>query len=91
GYYREGAFGIRIENIVVVQKAEPLTGGDDREKLCFETLSYAPINRRLIDVDMLSRVERDWLNAYHAECRARLGSLVDGEVATWLAAATEPL
>ena len=91
GYYREGAFGIRIENIVVVQKAEPLTGGDDREKLCFEILSYAPIDRRPIDVEMLSRVERDWLNAYHAECRARLESLVDGEVAAWLAAATEPL
>ncbi|MEM9911233.1 MAG: aminopeptidase P family protein [Pseudomonadota bacterium] len=91
GYYREGAFGIRIENIVVVQKAEPLPGGDKRDKLCFETLSYAPIDRRLIDVDMLARVERDWLNAYHAECRARVASMVEGDVATWLEAATAPL
>ena len=91
GYYREGAFGIRIENILVVQEAERLPGGDDRAKLCFETLSYVPIDRRLIDVDMLSRVERDWLNAYHAECHARVAPLVEGDVATWLAAATTPL
>ena len=66
GYYREGAFGIRIENIVVVQKAEPLPGGDFKNKLCFETRNYVPIDRRLIDVDRLSEDERDLLDAYHA-------------------------
>ncbi|MEM6375758.1 MAG: aminopeptidase P family protein [Pseudomonadota bacterium] len=91
GYYREGAFGIRIENIVVVQKAEPLPGADDREKLCFETLSYVPIDRRLITLEMLSQAERDWIDTYHAQCHARVAPFVDGEVAEWVAKATLPM
>lgn len=91
GYYREGSFGIRIENIVVVQEAERLPGGDDRKKLCFETLSFVPIDRRLIDEEMLSRVERDWINAYHTECRSRVAGLLSGDAADWLERATTPL
>jgi Xaa-Pro aminopeptidase len=67
GYYREGAFGIRIENLIVVQPAPPLPGGDDRAMLAFETLTFAPIDRRLIQVEALSPGERAWLDAYHAE------------------------
>lgn len=92
GYYREGAFGIRIENLVVVQAAPALRGGDpDRRMLNFLTLTYVPIDRRLIVPEMLSTGERDWLNRYHAEVRSKVGPRVQADALTWLAAATEPL
>jgi len=87
GYYREGAFGIRIENLVVVTEAPAIEGGDDREMLAFETLTWAPIDRRLIVPEMLAAWERDWLDAYHAEVLRRIGSLVDAPTRTWLQAA----
>ncbi len=87
GYYREGAFGIRIENLVVVTEAPAIEGGDDREMLAFETLTWAPIDRRLIVPEMLAAWERDWLDAYHAEVLRRIGSLVDAPTRTWLEAA----
>ncbi|NNK79694.1 MAG: aminopeptidase P family protein [Litoreibacter sp.] len=89
GYYRESAFGIRIENLIVVQPAPTIEGADDRDMLAFETLTWVPIDRRLILPDMLSNGERDWLNAYHETIRARLD--VTGETAKWLAEATAPL
>ena len=91
GYYREGAFGIRIENLIVVQQAPAIEGGDDRDMLDFETLTWVPIEKRLIDVDLLDRDERDWLNAYHAECRDKIGPLLSGQTAVWFHAATEKL
>jgi Xaa-Pro aminopeptidase len=91
GYYREGAFGIRIENIVVVQQAEVLPRGDATGKLCFETLNFVPIDRRLIVPEMLSDGERAWLNAYHAACRDKIGPRLTGPARLWLAQATEPL
>jgi len=91
GYYREGAFGIRIENIVYVTEAPPLPGADAREFLAFETLNFVPIDTTLINVDWLSREERDWLNAYHAACREKIVPRVRDEVHEWLLAATEPL
>ena len=87
GYYREGAFGIRIENLVVVAEAPPLPGGDDRAMLCFETLTWAPIDRRLVVPGMLAPWERDWLNRYHAEVLARIGPLVPQDTRGWLQAA----
>ncbi len=87
GYYREGAFGIRIENLIVVQKAAEL--GDKRDQLSFETLTWVPIDRRLINTAMLAPHERDWINAYHAEVAARIS--VPDDVADWLAAATAAL
>ena len=89
GYYREGAFGIRIENLVVVQQASML--GDGRDQLSFETLTWVPIDRRLIAVDLLSGNERAWIDRYHNEVAARIGPLVSGDVAAWLARATAPL
>lgn len=89
GYYREGAFGIRIENLIVVQKAEKL--GDDRDHLDFETVTFVPIDRRLIDVSLLAPWERDWLNAYHAEVKAKLADRVTGDTLAWLEQATHPL
>lgn len=87
GYYKEGAFGIRIENLIVVQDAEPL--GDRRDHLSFETLTWVPIDRRLIDKSLLSPDEISWLNTYHATIRDKVN--VSGPAANWLAQATEPL
>ncbi|MBM9594618.1 aminopeptidase P family protein [Roseitranquillus sediminis] len=91
GYYREGAFGIRIENLVVVEDAPKLEGGDDRRMLRFRTLTFVPIDRRLIDAAMLAPDEREWLNRYHAEVAERIGPRVDGAAAAWLARATAPI
>ncbi|MFA5539615.1 MAG: M24 family metallopeptidase, partial [Gemmobacter sp.] len=91
GYYREGAFGIRIENLVAVIPAPPLDGADAREMLAFETLTFAPIDRRLIDPSALDTAEREWLNAYHAEVREKIGPLVSEPARAWLMAATAPV
>ena len=91
GYYREGAFGIRIENLLVVQKANPLEGGDPGDRYCFETLSYVPIDLDMVQVDMLSNEERAWLNTYHAACRDKLTSLLSPDASEWLQNATRPL
>lgn len=89
GYYREGAFGIRIENLIVVQKAEEL--GDNRDHLDFETLTFVPIDRRLIATSLLAPWEQDWINAYHAMVRDKLGGRVEGAALAWLDQATAPL
>jgi Xaa-Pro aminopeptidase len=91
GYYREGAFGIRIENLIVVQPAPALPGGDAREQFCFETLTFAPIDRRLVVLAMLAPGERDWLNGYHAEVLAKIGPRVCAQTLDWLKAACTPL
>ncbi|MFN4129033.1 MAG: aminopeptidase P family protein [Paracoccaceae bacterium] len=89
GYYREGAFGIRLENLIVVQVAADL--GDNRAQHAFETLTFVPLDRRLIVTAMLSPDERLWLNAYHAEVLAKIGPRVSGDVLDWLGAACAPL
>ena len=90
GYYREDAFGIRVENLQVVTPAEAISGGE-RAMLGFETLTMAPIHQDLIITSLLTDAERAWMDSYHAEVRKRLMPLVDGEIAGWLTAATEPL
>lgn len=89
GYYKEGAYGIRLENLVVVTEAEPVPGGDIAMH-GFETLTLAPFDRRLIATGLLTREELDWLNAYHARVRAELGPLLSGEERDWLERATAP-
>jgi Xaa-Pro aminopeptidase len=91
GYYRDGAFGIRIENLIVVQEAVALVGADDRKMLDFRTLTYVPIDRRLIVVDMLSTGERDWLNTYHMATYNFLETRVSDLARIWLKAATDSL
>src|SRR5499427_843239 len=88
GYYKTGAYGIRIENLVLVQPAD---GPGDREMLGFETLTLAPIDRNLIDPSLLDENEIAWLDEYHSRVRETLAPLVDGSTARWLAAATEPI
>ncbi|OEI83805.1 aminopeptidase P family protein [Brucella sp. 6810] len=89
GYYKPGAFGIRIENLIIVTEPEVLPGGDI-PMMGFETLTFCPIDRRLIDKALLTQEELDWLNTYHAKVRAKLsGHLGDAE-RKWLEAATAP-
>ena len=91
GYYREGAFGIRLENLIVVQTAPDLAGADARSHLAFETLTFVPLDRRLIVTELLSPGERDWLNAYHAETLAKLGPRLSQPALDWLNAAVAVL
>lgn len=92
GYYREGAFGIRIENLIVVADAPALEGGDDhRTMLSWQTLTFAPIDRRLIVIDMLDGESRTWLNAYHSQTYEHLAPRVSEETAVWLADATRTI
>ncbi|HEV2044682.1 MAG TPA: aminopeptidase family protein P, partial [Sphingomicrobium sp.] len=89
GYYKAGEYGIRIENLVLV--VEKVVEGAEKPMLGFETLTFAPIERRLIDKDMLSALELDWLNDYHAEVVATIGPQLSGDERAWLEKACEPL
>ncbi|MFP7570365.1 aminopeptidase P family protein [Marivita sp. S2033] len=91
GFYKPGAFGIRIENLLVVQEAPALPDQTVPDMLCFETLTFAPIDTSLVDTELLTRVERDWLNAYHADVQSRIGPLVDRDVASWLTRVCAPI
>lgn len=90
GYYRTGAYGIRIENLVAV-KLDREKGENGRAWYAFETLTRAPIDRNLIDTALLTPDETAWLNAYHADVFREIGPLVDEETRAWLAQATAPL
>jgi Xaa-Pro aminopeptidase len=90
GYYREGHWGIRIETLQVVTPADPIAGGE-RPMHGFEQLTFAPLDRRLIDADLLTPNERAYVDAYHAETFAKVGPLLDGEVKSWLEAQCRPL
>jgi len=89
GYYKAGDFGIRIENLVLV---EPRTiAGMEGEYFGFENLTWAPIDRTLVDCTLLTRDEVDWWNAYHAQTEGILAPQLDGEALAWLKAACMPL
>jgi Xaa-Pro aminopeptidase len=90
GYYKEGAFGIRIENLQVVTEPSPIAGGE-RPMLGFETLTLAPIDRRAIDKALLSAEDLAQLDAYHARVLAAVGPLVEPPVRAWLEGACAPL
>lgn len=90
GYYKVGEYGIRIENVVLVTMPEIVEGGD-RETMEFETLTLAPIDRRLILPDMLEKTERDWLNGYHKRVYDTLAQGLDPSTRNWLKQATLPV
>jgi Xaa-Pro aminopeptidase len=90
GYYKTGAYGIRIENLVLVKPAEKVPGGE-RELLSFETLTLVPIDARLIDRNLLTPEEIAWINGYHARILPAAGHLLDEAERTWLAAAARPI
>ncbi len=89
GYYKAGAYGIRIENLVLVEARE-IAGAEGRY-LGFETLTFAPIDRRLVDLALLTPEELAWWNAYHAQVEAILASQLDGDVLAWLKDQCAPL
>ncbi|KQT60181.1 X-Pro aminopeptidase [Methylobacterium sp. Leaf456] len=89
GYYKQGAYGIRIETLVLVE-ARAIEGAE-RTMLGFETLTLAPLDRRLIDLDLLGESDAAWVDAYHARVRDSLAPDLDGATRDWLAAATRPL
>ncbi|MDH3769863.1 MAG: aminopeptidase P family protein [Nitrospirota bacterium] len=90
GYYKTGAFGIRLENLVLV-KREEMSQDSNRSFLAFDTLTVVPFDRRLIDLDLLSRQERDWINTYHARVWQCLEAKVDAKMRDWLKQATQPI
>lgn len=90
GYYKSGAYGIRIENLEIVRPAPPGVDGE-REMLGFEALTLAPIDLALVQSDILTNQEIDWLNAYHKRVRETVGPLVDEETRAWLDQATRPV
>jgi Xaa-Pro aminopeptidase len=90
GYYKTGEYGIRIENLQVVTEPREIEGGEHK-MLGWETLTLAPIDRRLIAPEMLDGVERGQLNAYHARVLAEIGPLVDADIRAWLAQACAPI
>lgn len=90
GYYKTGAYGIRIENLQFVTAPAPIAGGEI-DMLGFENLTLAPLARALLDIDILSQTEREWVNSYHATVWDKISPLVDGEVKTWLEAACAPI
>lgn len=90
GYYRTGAYGIRIENLVAVTEPEAVPGGD-RPMMGFEVLSLCPIDRRLIDQGLLGPEQSAWLDGYHRRVRETLGPRLTGAERQWLDAATKPI
>ena len=90
GYYKTGAYGIRIENLVTVIALHNVAGAEC-DLLGFETLTLAPIDRALIEPALMTEAEIAWLDGYHARVRETLSPIVDDETAAWLKDATRPL
>lgn len=86
GYYKNGAYGIRIENLVIVQASDP-----EARFLSFDTITWVPIDRALVVAEMLSAEERAWLNGYHDRVREIVMPAVDAATRDWLARATRPI
>lgn len=91
GYYLNGAYGIRLENLVVVAKAPGHSGDGVREFFEFETITRAPFDKKLIDTSLLSSAELAWLNAYHATVFEEVSPRLNDEDRRWLSQATAPL
>ncbi|MFC3310637.1 aminopeptidase P family protein [Blastomonas aquatica] len=89
GYYKDGEFGIRIENLVLVEELD--LPGAEQPMLGFETLTFAPIDRNVIEVALLSAHERDWLDRYHTKVLEVVGPQLQGEALAWLQSACAPI
>ena len=88
GFYKEGKFGIRIENLILVKDSELKT---DNQFLEFETLTFVPIDRRLISINLLNSYELKWINNYHSQCWKRAKDLVTAPTKAWLKTMTRPI
>jgi len=93
GYYKDGEYGIRIENIVIVKEVETPHQFGDRPYYGFEHVTMVPMDRRLIDVSLLSDKEKEWVNSYHAEVWDKISSRLekDGLAWKWLERECAPL
>ncbi len=89
GYYKQGEYGIRIENLVLVEERE-IAGAEGRY-FGFETLTFAPIDKTLVDTSLLNADELRWWNDYHAKVLQIVGPQLDGEVLAWVTQACAPL
>jgi Xaa-Pro aminopeptidase len=89
GYYKEGHYGIRLENLILVEKLT--IQGAEREMYGFETLTFAPFDRHAIEKSLLTPDELHWLNAYHQSVLEKIGPLVDHDTKLWLESVTRPL
>ncbi len=89
GYYKQGEYGIRIENLVLVE--ERAIPGAEGRYFGFETLTFAPIDKALVDTSLLNRDELRWWDAYHARVLEVVGPQLEGEVLEWLRGACAPL
>jgi Xaa-Pro aminopeptidase len=89
GYYKPGHYGIRIENLVFVVERE--LAGAEQPMLGFETVTFAPLDRNLIDLELLTGPEQRWVDAYHVACLDKLGTELDADERAWLEAACAPL
>ncbi|MAY19924.1 MAG: X-Pro aminopeptidase, partial [Erythrobacteraceae bacterium] len=89
GYYKAGAFGIRIENLVLTVEQD-IDGAEGRY-LGFDCLTFVPIDRRLIEKSLLTETEIAWLDAYHAKVRDIVAPQLEGDDLAWLEAQTAPL
>ncbi|RPD55531.1 Creatinase/aminopeptidase [Lentinus tigrinus ALCF2SS1-7] len=93
GYYKDGSYGIRIENVVIVRGAQTPNNFGDKGFLCFEHVTLCPMGKNLIDASLLSLKEKEWLNAYHAEILEKVSPLVqrDERALKWLQRECSPL
>ena len=91
GYYKAGEYGIRIENLVLVVEVDGAAEEADKPLLGFETLTFAPIDRRLIEPSLLTGAELEWLNSYHADVVDKIGPRLEGEELEWLKQACAPI
>jgi len=90
GYYKTDGYGIRIENLQYVTEPAAIKGGE-RKMLGFANLTLAPLHKDLIEVNLLTTAERDYINEYHADVWTKIGGQVEGDVKAWLEVACSPL
>ncbi len=90
GYYKDEQYGMRCENLLVVTEIEPMQDSD-KTLLGFETLTMAPFDKRMLNVELLTPAELRWLNTYHTKVLTRVGPLLEGDDLAWLERATSPI
>jgi Xaa-Pro aminopeptidase len=91
GYYEDGAFGIRIENVLVTKVAATQDNFGGRGYYGFENLTMVPIQTKLMDTSLMSPSEIDWVNRYHKECLAKISPLLSGSALAYLKKETAPI
>lgn len=91
GYYEDGAFGIRIENVLICRPAQTPFNFGAKDYFGFENITLVPIQTKLIEVSLLTDEEIDWVNSHHKMCLEKVGPLVSGKALEWLKRATNPI